>query len=106
MNPSVKIIRNGNPGVTVIRQTNIVYVNNFKAGHPVKFMQFSVTASSNGQTQFTLPGTPLLDGLIIVWINGSGQNFAAGDFTVSANILTLNEGIDSGDKVYGFFQTK
>jgi len=54
-----------------------------------------------GTKVFTLPGTPLS---IWVFITGSAQNQELGDFTVSGNVLTLSQGVNVGDTVYGLVQ--
>ena len=65
------------------------------------FIPFTFTATQ-GQTVFKfLPGTPLA---IWVFITGAGQNQAAGDFSVNGNVLTLSQGVNAGDTVYGVVQ--
>ncbi len=92
-----------NPGVVIIQQQNIIEaVSQF----PIlpQYRNFSAVATVDGQTDFTLPDYPVLTGIMDVNINGAAQDPLSGDYTVSGNILTLNPGIDAGDKVYGFYQ--
>lgn len=67
----------------------------------VEFFTFTATA---GQTVFTLPSTPFSGGLFVMSINGSPQDKAGGDFTVVTNILTLDQGVDLNDTVYGLYE--
>lgn len=66
-----------------------------------KFTDFTFTATQ-GQKVFTLGTTPLK--VISVFINGTAQNGKASDYTLSGKILTLSEGVDAGDKVFGVYQ--
>lgn len=94
----------GNPKVSVIKRNEVVKLytqqvvsNNFVV------RDFSFTATQ-GQTVFELPSDAKANGLINVVINGTMQNQAGGDFTIEGNILTLSEGVDAGDTVYGLYQ--
>lgn len=67
-----------------------------------KFVNFSFTATE-GQTEFTLDSAVRTNGLIIVIINGTQQNQAAGDFTVDGAVITMDEGLPEGAKLYGAY---
>lgn len=87
--------------VYVVKRPSIVQFNvmNF-----AQFLPFSLTATQDGQTVFTLPLEPTNG--VWLYINGTAQNGAKTppDFVVSGVNLTLSEGVDSGDKVYGLIQ--
>ena len=68
------------------------------------FQNFSILATTNGQTSFTLPSYPVLTALIVVNINGAMQDALNGDYTINGNILTVNASLNIGDKVAGFYQ--
>ena len=69
------------------------------------FLPFSFSAVqgnlSQGQTVFNLPSPPLA---IWLYISGTAQNQANGDFTVNGTTLTLSGPINSFDTVYGVIQ--
>lgn len=90
--------------VKIIRTTNTVRVLMARS-MKLQFVPFTFTAT-DGQTEFTLPSTPYGDGLFICSINGSPQDQEGGDFSVATNILTLAEGVDLNDKVYGFYEKR
>lgn len=99
---SVKIIRSCTQPVKIIRTTEIIKVVSPKPS-PLSMQDFSFTAT-NGQTVFTLPSTPVTDGLFIAIINGSPQDREGGDYTVSGTTLTFDEALDTNDKVYGSYE--
>lgn len=68
------------------------------------FIPFFFTAKQ-GQSVFTLPNIALATW---VFINGIAQSQAktpTPDFTINDNILTLSQGVDAGDIVFGMIQT-
>ena len=92
-----------NPGVVILQQQKVIEaISQF----PIlpQYRNFSQVATVDGQTDFTLSDYPVLTGIISVNINGIAQDPLNGDYTVVNNILTLNPGVDSGDKVAGFYQ--
>ena len=63
---------------------------------------FSVVATSNGQTVFTLPYT--YSQIICLFIMGTGQDPITGDYTVVGNQVTLGSSapyIAIGDLIFG-----
>lgn len=102
---SAVIVRN--VGVTVVKNSNVVKVQTFPLTVQVlvgSIVTFSLTAASDGQTVFTLPSAAKPSGLVMAAINGAVQDQSAGDFTVSGSTLTLNAGVNAGDKIYGFYE--
>lgn len=92
-----------NPGILLLQEQKVIQaVSEF----PIlpKYRNFSQIATVNGQTQFTLTDYPVLSGIVSVNINGVAQDPLNGDYTIVNNILTLNPGIDLGDRVSGFYQ--
>lgn len=67
----------------------------------VNFVPFYFVAEQD-QVEFTLALTPIA--LILLAINGEEKIQADGDFTVSKNKITLSEGINEGDRVFGVYQ--
>lgn len=92
-----------NPGVVLVKENKIIHVQSAFPIMPT-FQNFSLFATSNGQTIFTLPGFPVLTGLFSLNINGVAQDPLNGDFTINGNILTVNANLSIGDKLAGFFQ--
>lgn len=89
----------GLPTVVIAQELNpITIIGNFSMQN---FIPFTFTAIQGQKIFSPLPGTPLA---IWVFITGSGQNQAGGDFTVSGNVLTLSQGVNAGDTVYGLVQ--
>ena len=68
------------------------------------FVNFSILATANGQTIFTLPSYPVLTALFVLNINGVMQDPLNGDFTINGNILTVPGSFNIGDKFAGFYQ--
>jgi len=66
-----------------------------------RFTPFDFTATS-GQDEFVLDTIPVQ--VVGLYINGTAQNEEAGDFTVSGKTITLSDGVDSGDHVFGIYQ--
>lgn len=89
-------------GITIIQRIQEITVC---AQNPIsQFIPFFLTATESNQTVFILPMVTLS---IWVAINGTEQSQAripTPDFTVSENILTLSEGVDIGDVVFGMIQ--
>lgn len=87
----------------VVQQT----VQNIRvcAQNPVSnFVPFFLTATVDGQVNFTLPFLPLS---IWVAINGTAQAQAktpTPDFTINGLVLTFSDGLDQGDIVFGMIQ--
>jgi hypothetical protein len=77
--------------------------NTIQGGSIVAFIKpFSVVATSNGQTVFTLPYT--YSQIICLFIMGTGQDPIAGDYTVVGNQVTLGSSapyIAIGDLIFG-----
>ena len=92
-----------NPGIVLVKEQKIIHV---QSAFPIlpTFQNFSLLATSNGQTVFTLPGYPVLSGLFSLNFNGVTQDPLNGDFTVNGNILTFNGTTVIGDKLAGFYQ--
>lgn len=99
---TIKVIKSSTRPVKIIRTSGIVRVVSPKAS-PLSIQTFTFTATQ-GQTVFTLPSTPVTDGLFIVSINAGPQDQEDGDFTVVGTTLTLAEGVDLNDKVYGLYE--
>lgn len=91
------------PGVVLVKEQKIIQV---QSAFPIlpSFVNFSLLATQNGQTVFTLPGFPVLSGLFSLNINGVTQDPLHGDYTINGNILTVNASLTVGDKVAGFYQ--
>lgn len=88
-----------------IKIIQVVETINVCANNPIfnNFIPFFFTATQD-QISFTLPGISLA---IWVAINGTSQSQAKSptpDFTVVGNILTLSDGVDEGDTVFGMMQ--
>ena len=82
--------------VTMIKVCALNPINNFL---PFYF------EATQGQTVFMLPAVALSCQLCA--INGTAQSQAktpTPDFTINENILTLSEGVDEGDTVFGVIQ--
>lgn len=91
-------------GITIVRRPQVISV---KSAFPIfpAFINFSILATLNGQTLFTLPSYPILTGLFVLNINGVAQDELSGDFTVNGNVITVNAtNIEVGDKISGFYQ--
>lgn len=83
--------------LAVIKQSPIIKFNVFNFA---KFNSFYFVATEDGQTEFTFDTPPV--SVILLAINGAAQN--VNDFTVEDRLLTLSEGVDAGDHVYGVIQ--
>lgn len=83
--------------LAIIKQSPIIKFNVFNFA---KFSSFYFEATENEQTVFTLPSTPV--SIILLAINGIAQN--ENDFTVVDRTLTLANGVDADDLVYGVMQ--
>jgi hypothetical protein len=98
----IAIFRPGR-SVTVLRPENIINITAERIMLPsIVFKDFTFTATE-GQTVFTLASAPASP-MILVWINGVGQNLAAGDYTIVGTTLTLSSGVNAGDTVFGVYQ--
>lgn len=97
----VNLIQSTEP-ITLIQQLEVIQVC---AQNPVaQFIPFYFSAVQD-QTVFTLPAVALSCQLCA--INGTSQSQAktpTPDFTITDNILTLSEGVDLGDLVFGVIQ--
>lgn len=92
MIPQINIVQSLNPIVVV--GTNFMEKNTI--------LPFSVVATSNGQTSFTLPYAYL--NIICFFIMGTGQDPLIGDYTISGNVVTLGSTapyINIGDIIFG-----
>lgn len=97
--PQVINITSTSQEIVVVNRPQTV---NVKLTIPIaNFTPFTFTATQ-GQTIFTLTTTPLA--VTSLYINGAGQNQAGGDFSVSGLNITLSQGVNSGDTVYGVIQ--
>lgn len=67
------------------------------------FVPFTFTCTVQGQTIFGL--LPITPQTIWVYITGSAQNQAAGDFTISNLNIITSQGCNLGDTIYGIIQT-
>lgn len=65
------------------------------------FLAFALTADTDGQTDFTLPATPVA--ILVLAIQGILQSQLAGDFTIVNDTLTLSEGVDAGTLIAGIY---
>lgn len=93
-----------NQGIRIINEKKEIYVQSAFPIFP-SFQNFSVLATTNGQGSFTLPSNPVLTGLFSLNKNGTEQDELAGDFTVSGNLVTVNDSnVFIGDKWSGFYQ--
>lgn len=54
-----------------------------------------------GQRAFTLPSVASL--MILVSVNGTSQNQLNGDFTIVGNVLTLSQGLNLNDNLFGIY---
>lgn len=92
-----------NPGIVIVNQQKVIEaISQF----PIlpQYKNFSLVATSEGQTQFTLNDYPVLTGILSVNLNGIAQDPLNGDYTIVNNILTMSPGVSLGDKVAGFYQ--
>lgn len=65
---------------------------------------FSFTAIE-GQDTFTLPENyKTSGGMIVLAINGAMQNQETGDFSVEGRVITTNEPLSAGDRLYGVYE--
>lgn len=92
-----------NPGIVVIKRDNIIEVESAFPIFP-NFQNFSLTATIDGQTLFTLPSYPLLSGLMVMNINGVTQDPLNGDYTINGNVMTVHSNISVDDRISGFYQ--
>ena len=92
-----------NSGVVLVKENKII---NVQSAFPIfpNFQNFSILATSNGQTVFTLPSYPVLTALLVLNINGVIQDPLNGDFTIKGHLLTVNASLVIGDKLAGFYQ--
>ncbi len=88
--------------INVIQTLEVIYVC---AQNPIaNFIPFFFIAIQD-QTTFTLPAVALSCQLCA--INGTSQSQAktpTPDFVITENILTLSQGVDEGDTVFGVIQ--
>lgn len=88
--------------ITIIQDTNAVIINGGAGSVPIfNFTPFAVTATVDGQTQFTLPTDPIF--MIWVSIQGVVQSQLAGDYTFAGNILTFSSGVSQGELIAGLY---
>lgn len=95
-------VSNGNPVVIQKNVSSLKIPGPTLTIIPFSFVPFFFTAT-DGQTQFTLPSTPMTNGVIVVAINGIFQSEPKGDFSISGAILTLSDPLDSGDVLTGVY---
>ena len=88
--------------VRIINKTSIIRIVS-PSPKPLEIVPFYFIAIE-GQTDFTLPSFPVTDGLFTTAINGTQQSQAKGDFSVSGNILTIDEPLEAGDEVFGIYE--
>ena len=86
------IVQQQNPQVTI---TGVTYIQTYN------FQQFSIIATTPGQTVFTLPSNPIL--ILLCTIQGISQSQLAGDFTLSGNVITFSSGVTMGQLVAGVY---
>jgi hypothetical protein len=84
----------------VIKQSQVVAQVVLYPSIP-NFLPFLLTAATDGQTVFTLPGTPVA--ILLLAIQGVVQSQLAGDFTFSGTTLTLSSGVDAGTLIAGVY---
>ena len=96
------VIQQAPEAITLIQELEVIEVC---AQNPVaQFLPFYFDAIQD-QTVFTLPAIAL--SVPLCAINGTAQSQAktpTPDFTVVDNVLTLSEGVDAGDLVFGVIQ--
>jgi len=92
-----------NPGIVLLQQQKVIEA---LSQFPIlpQYRNFSIVATSDGQTDFELDDYPVLTGIISVNINGIAQDPLNGDYTILDSTLTVSPGRDIGDKVAGFYQ--
>jgi len=86
--------------IEVINRPQIVEVE-VHGPSAVNFVPFYFVAEQD-QVEFILALTPIA--VILLAINGEEKIQADGDFTVSGKNITLSEGVNAGDKVFGVYQ--
>jgi hypothetical protein len=89
--------------IRVVNVTKIVRVlSDMTALTRISVKNF-VFIATEGQTTFNLDYSYKIDGLVALYINGTGQSKAAGDFTISGKVLTIPGGVRAGSVVAGFY---
>lgn len=90
------------PGVVLVIEQKVI---NVQSAFPIfpSFQNFSIVGTQ-AQTVFILPSYPVLSGMFILNINGVMQDPLNGDYTVNGDVVTLDAGVNLGDKVAGFYQ--
>lgn len=89
--------------ITLMKVTNVIRV--CSQSRIPRFKPYSFTATEQGQTVFgNLPALPIA--VITLAITGALQNPLANtpDFTVTGLQITLSQGVNIGDTIYGVIQ--
>jgi len=94
------------PTLQIVQEQSYIHFNAATLVGPpgassITLVPFLFTATA-GQTVFNLASTPAT-GVILLAINGAVQSEAGGDFTVVGSTVTLAEGVDLNDKVFGIY---
>lgn len=87
------------PITVVISQPQITITGNLTMQ---TFEAFSFTCTIQGQTVFG--PLPIMPQAIWLYINGIAQNQTNGDFTLNGATITLSQGVNAGDTIYGVIQ--
>ena len=64
---------------------------------------FSITSEAD-QDEFVLPSTPVPGRLLLVYIDGVFQSPESGDYTITGDTITFNEGLTVGRIVSGTYE--
>jgi hypothetical protein len=103
MSALVKVV-NTNKIVRAVKDSNIVRVISRSSIIQSMGLQDFAFIAIEGQRVFTLTTAYKVNGMVVVYINGTGQSKANGDFIISGYTLTLDEAVDAGDIVAGFYE--
>jgi len=98
--PTITNVTQASSAVSVVKRPTIVkfVVQSANIIKTLVPLEFSFTATQD-QTVFTLPYN--VDNIIYVAKNRGILSQDLGDFTVSAKTITLAQGADEGDSIYG-----
>ena len=102
--PEVISVKQSSDSIKVLQ--GVQMINVYSSSRPANLMPFSFTATEQDQTVFgNLPAYPV--NIVTLAITGTLQNPAATmpDFTWDGLVVTLSQGVNVGDTVYGMIQT-
>ena len=98
------VIQQQELGLTILQQNNLLQFNAPTLQGPAgigALTPFYFNASA-GQSIFVLASVPAL-GIILLAINGVAQSQAGGDYTLIGKTITLSQGVDLDDEVFGVY---